>query len=333
MSTEQGLNDHRLALIKLRETTGASLTWCKKAYDENGFDFAKAQEVILQRIQKEGTNTGYLNHKGSGSPKFGKVVADVNVTNDIGVIVGLSCFTKEGANSNIFIDALDIVLLIALSKQPPNVSALLGTSIDTVKITHKGYDFREIDTVEEFLQSVSAKMRETVQIEHYKLIHQGLGKGEYIILYPYNHHNSQIASIVTFLVTTESKLKDVEWLKKRIAGAAACYNPLCVHEYTLTKSILDEVKNREEIELRNSMNAQEGDDKAVEHITQWKLENFLNNMVLDRIKIPMVPFQENNKPIGEVEIPLGTIVEACTVNNIAVIDFERFQTEIQGLII
>lgn len=317
-------------MIKLKEVTGASFIWCKQAIDAANGDFEKAKLSLEQRIKAEGRSFS-INRSGKPS-KSGKVVADVNADGTIGIIIGLSCISDGAANSEIFVELLDNLTIVAFNEKPTTEGQLLGSPISSLKLTFKDKTIKSCNDVEQLIEQVSLKLKEPIIVEYVSLMEVNPKSDEYMSIYCYNHIDNKKAGLCSFLIPDKVSTKDLEWLKRSITATITCYNPLVIHEYTLPQSVIDEVLEREKIELTINSPVQDKDDMiALDKMLKWKLNSFLDNVVLDRIKIPAQGKQENAPIVEGEQIPLKAIKIVCEEQGIVPVDMDCFQIKVNTI--
>lgn len=107
------------SIIKLREETGAGIMDCKRALDEAGGDFEKAQKLIF--------DWGFSKASKKGDRKMGAGYLEAYIHGGrIGVLLELRCETDFVAKNDKFKElSHDIVMQIA-SMNPESVEELLG---------------------------------------------------------------------------------------------------------------------------------------------------------------------------------------------------------------
>lgn len=105
MSTETDIKQN---LVKLRQLTGAGMMDCKKALDESGGDFEKAQEVIRKR------GLDIAKKKSSREAKEGQIISYIHAGGKLGVMVEINCETDFVAKNDDFqAFARDVAMQIA----------------------------------------------------------------------------------------------------------------------------------------------------------------------------------------------------------------------------
>lgn len=83
-------------ILRLRETTGAGIMDCKKAFAEARGNFDKACEIL----RKQGIEVA--KKKGSREVREGQVISYVHAGGKIGVLVEISCETDFVARNEVF---------------------------------------------------------------------------------------------------------------------------------------------------------------------------------------------------------------------------------------
>jgi elongation factor Ts len=85
-------------VAKLRNTTGAGMMDCKKAFTEAEGDFEKAIEILRKKGQKVAAN------RADRESTEGAVIAKVNEDHTLGVVIALNCETDFVAKNAAFVE-------------------------------------------------------------------------------------------------------------------------------------------------------------------------------------------------------------------------------------
>lgn len=108
MSTETDIKQN---LVKLRQLTGAGMMDCKKALDETGGDFQKAQEIIRKR------GLDIAKKKSSREAKEGQIISYIHAGGKLGVLLEINCETDFVAKNETFqAFARDVAMQIAAAQ-------------------------------------------------------------------------------------------------------------------------------------------------------------------------------------------------------------------------
>lgn len=311
-------------IYKLRSLTHASLIWCKQEYDKANYDFNNALESLLKRIEKEGRTFSPPLRKGT---KYGKMIADTNAHSDVGVIVGLSCESEAASKTDEFQNVLDVVAIVAQQKLPDRASQLLGCTLGDIKGIFKSSILDSSSTVEDLLKELSIRLKETIELEHYSKLTQYLGGEQYCGMFSYEHHDGSIAALLAYAKSSKVDNKDISWLLSRIVASIACYNPLCIHDYTMPNYLKEYVKDKAEKEFMTTLSKdKEADEEILNQIKNLALKQFMELAILDNITIPSEPYQEGNVELKKrVEHKLDTIGNLCNKHGIIIFDMDRGQ--------
>ena len=138
------------AIQKLRETTGAGVMDCKRAWEESGGDFDRAVEIIHER--------GLIKAEKKGERSTGAGAIESFVHNDrVGVLVELRCETDFVARSQEFKALAHEIAMQIAAMAPENVETLVAQS----------YIKDESQTVESLMKQVIAKVGENIIVQRF----------------------------------------------------------------------------------------------------------------------------------------------------------------------
>lgn len=312
-----------------------SLVVCHKMLKNANGDFNMAQKLIQQYLNEGGQRYNVSDNK--ASLKYGKVVADVNADGTIGILLSISCLSDAAAHSEIFGTLVDDILIVAFNEKPQTACQLLGTSIDCLKGTFNHDELlKKANDIEELVQAIRDKLREPIRIEDFLIMEVDKTQGSYYSITAYNHLDGKRASLCSFFTPLEIQQKDLEWLRRSVTANVAAYNPLCIHETTMPQSILNYITEKEKSELTLTVEkviegdvvVDKEDAKALQTMVNWKINGFLDEVVLDRLKVLSEPVQDLGPMEKRNTIPLKPVKEVCEMYGITPIDFECFQLKI-----
>lgn len=135
---------------KLRKATGAGIMDCKKALEEAGGDFDKAQEVIKEK--------GFAKAEKKSERELGSGVVESYIHNDrVGVLLLLACETDFVAKSDEFKTLAHKISMHIAAMDPESVEDLLKQ--DFVQ--------DESSTVEGLITAAVAKIGENIKVEKF----------------------------------------------------------------------------------------------------------------------------------------------------------------------
>jgi len=316
------MTERKEEILRLRAETGASLVSCKKAYDKANEVYMDAKKALLDDL-----SNGVIPIRPHGlATKFGKAVARIDDINTFASMLSVSCITKDALNSKEFNGLLDILLTISLHNVCDTICDLYSQDLECAypKVKELGFVSKKFHTVETLLEEVSLILHQELKVEELKHVPRRVGQGEFYKLCAVEHSagENQIAAVCTFLVPSKVVKNDLDWLKKRVTSAVACYNPIAVHEYSVPESVLEDVKQTAMQEIKT-------DDPAVkEEVERLAVKQFMELYVLDNIKIVAIP-DDGKYAAFESKLPMNTVQEVLLREGISVIDFERISLKVK----
>lgn len=136
-------------ILKLRETTGAGIMDCKKAYAEARGDFEKAKEVLRKKgielaKKKEGRAT-----------REGQVVSYVHAGGRIGALVEVNCETDFVARNEVFQRfARDLAMQVA-------------ARTEEAPLLEQKFIKDPTKTIQDYVTETVARLGENIGIRHY----------------------------------------------------------------------------------------------------------------------------------------------------------------------
>ena len=114
---------------KLRQATGAGMMDCKKALVEAEGDFDKAIEILRKKGQKVAAK------RADRDSSEGAVIAAVNDSNTVGVIVSLNCETDFVAKNESFVELAKAFAALALDYDSQD--AFMNADFDGITVSEK----------------------------------------------------------------------------------------------------------------------------------------------------------------------------------------------------
>ena len=133
---------------QLRDSTGVSVMECKKALEESGGDLDKALDILKKR------SASVVAKKSDRELAAGAVSAYIHNTNQVGVLILLSCETDFVSKHEEFIGlARDIAMHIA-AMRPEGIAVLLTQPF--IKAPEK--------TIQDLLSGATQKFGERIEI-------------------------------------------------------------------------------------------------------------------------------------------------------------------------
>ncbi|HUW91949.1 MAG TPA: translation elongation factor Ts [Bacteroidales bacterium] len=242
-------------VAKLRRMTGAGMMDCKKALEEAGGDFEKAQEIIRKRGQ------AIANKRADREASEGVVLAKVTADGKSGMLIALNCETDFVAKNADFIALGSSILDHALSSKPADLETLRNSVMEGKKVA---------DIVIE---------KSGITGEKFELTY--FDKIEAPKVQAYIHAGNKLATLVGF---TKAGL-DAQ-VYKDVAMQVAAMNPVSVDKEDVPAKILDQ-----ELEIAREQARKEGKpDEMLEKIAQGKLNKFFKESTLMNQE-----FVKNNK--------------------------------------
>ena len=229
---------------KLRRITGAGMMDCKKALEESGGDNEKAIEIIRKKGQ------AIANKRADRDASEGAVLAKVNSSGTMGVIITLNCETDFVAKNKNFVSFAQQIVDKAIEKNPADLDALKLIQIDGKTIA---------DLVVEQIGIIGEKMELAYfdKIEAAKVV-------------PYIHPGNKLATLVGFSKTTE------EQVGKDIAMQIAAMNPVAIDKGDVSAAMLEKEKEigREQARLEGKP------ENMLDKIAEGKVQKFYKESTL-----------------------------------------------------
>lgn len=254
---------------KLRKQTGLGLMDCKKALVETDGDFEKAIELLRKKGQKIAAK------RGDNDASEGYVIAKTTEDGKTGINLVLNCETDFVAKNQQFIDFVEGLADLALSKMPGSKDDLNNTD----------WNGR---SVSEVIQEQMGKIGEKLEVSDY-----GILSSEKVVAY--NHPGNRTAAIVALS-------KDNADVGRDIAMQVAAMSPIALDE----SEVSEEVKQKE-IEIGTEQAIAEGKPAEMAgKIAQGKLGKFLKERTLlnqEFIKTPKKSVKQYLKEVdGDLQV-------------------------------
>ena len=233
---------------KLRDMTGSGMMDCKKALAEADGDFDKAIEVLRKRGEKVAAK------RGDREANEGVVIAQVNDTNDYGVVVRLSSETDFVAKNDDFIAFAQQIADIALQQRPADLDALNGLAMEG-KLT-----------VGEKVTEMVGKINEKISVTAYEQLSAPL-------VAPYIHSGYR-AGVLVALTKNDEKAFEAG---RDVAMQVAAMKPVAVNKKGIDQETIDK-----ELDIAMDLARQEGKPEAMlEKIGQGRLNKFFKENTLE----------------------------------------------------
>lgn len=228
--------------------TGSGMMDCKKALAEAEGDFDKAIEILRKRGEKVAAK------RDDKEANEGVVIAQVNDSNDYGVIVRLSSETDFVAKNDDFVAFAQKIADIALAERPADVDALNALPMEG-KLT-----------VGEKVTEMVGKINEKISVTAYEQLESPL-------VAPYIHSGYRAGVLVAL-----SKNNDAAFQAGRdVAMQVAAMKPVAVN-----KSGIDQATIDQELDIAMDLARQEGKPEAMlEKIGQGRLNKFFKENTLE----------------------------------------------------
>jgi translation elongation factor EF-Ts len=209
--------------------------------------------------------------------KEGKVVAESRNNDNDSILIALSCEKETTSKANLFNDLLYLIKELSFKNFPEDEGEVLSMEILSNNMPNEKF-WRDCTFINDAVLKVSDYYKEEIILEKYFLQRVFSGRDWYK-LFTYNHIDEKISSIMLIGSTNFYK----EELKEEAYKAAnllvehiALTNPLCIHLYTISPIILDNIRLRsiEDAKIRRV------EEISAELSTQ-ELKKFMNSYVLE----------------------------------------------------
>ncbi|MCP3660346.1 MAG: elongation factor Ts [Bacteroidetes bacterium] len=249
---------------KLRSRTGAGMMDCKNALKQSGGDFENAVDILRKRGQK------ISNKRSEREALEGSIFVKVNGSNDLGIIIALSCETDFVAKNEKFLELGNNIIDTALTYNPTNIDQLNNLEINGTKVS---------DIITDYI----GKIGEKIEIKHFDRI-----KAPLVI--PYIHTGNNLGVLVGLEGINNEKHKAI-LAGKDIAMQIAAMNPIA-----LSKEKIDPDTIKKELDIAKEQAKMEGKPEAVtEKIAHGKLNKFFKENTLlhqNYIKDPSITIEK-----------------------------------------
>ncbi len=247
-----------LSLVKkLREQTGIGMLECKKAIEESGNDYAKAEEILRKK--------GFEKAKSKSGRQTKEGVLDFNVDNkeSKAIILEINCETDFVAKNEDFLNLSKYLLKQIEEKEPKDVADLMGqASCSDDKIT-----------VENVISEAIHKIGENIVVKRFDTYNTS--KNSYIG--SYLHSNKKIAVLVDLELSKEvEENEDLKNVAKDVAMQVCALNPLYLDEKDVDEKAIEKEKDIYREQMRNSGKP----ENIIENIIQGKMKKFYSENCL-----------------------------------------------------
>lgn len=279
----------------LKEELDSTLAICMNCLEAANYDVEKAKSMIIER-------TAYLKAERLSRTHFGKTVVSTNLEGTEGIILALGCQSAESAKTEIFKDLCDLLDLTCSKYKPKTAGQLMGCELLKESPAKRNSVFSEFDFVDEAVKFAMSSLHENIDIKYYNFIHAGIGAGEFTRVVEYSYETG-LGVIGIFHITDMDKV-DKMYIVKRILGAIARHNPLCIHENMIPEVIKDTV-------IKQSTEEKE------EGTPEEKYKKFLSEAVLDNMMVCSPGDEQNDISIKDL----------CEKFGITIFSFDRFKIE------
>ena len=136
-------------ILKLRETTGAGIMDCKRAFAEARGNFDKACEIL----RKQGIEVA--KKKGNREVREGQVISYVHAGGKIGVLVEISCETDFVARNEIF------------QRFARDVAMQVAAQTEEAPLLDQKFIKDPAKTVRDYLTETIARLGENIMIRNF----------------------------------------------------------------------------------------------------------------------------------------------------------------------
>ncbi len=232
-------------VAKLRRMTGAGMMDCKKALEEAGGDFEKAQELIRKRGQ------AIANKRADREASEGVVLAKTTADGKTGMMISLNCETDFVAKNADFIALGYNILDAALKAGPADLEGLKDIVVDGKKAT-------------ELVLEKSGITGEKLELTYFTAVSAPAVQA-------YIHPGNKLATLVGF-----SKAGIDTQVYKDVAMQVAAMNPVSLDKDDVPEKIL-----AQELEIAKEQARREGKPAdMLDKIAQGKLNKFFKESTL-----------------------------------------------------
>ncbi len=233
---------------KLRTQTGAGMMDCKNALVEADGDFEAAVDILRKKGQKVAAK------RGDNEAREGLIVAQTTSDNKLGVILTLNCETDFVARNDSYVNFVQSLVDIAISKLPANLDELNALP----------YDDRQ--TVAEKIIEQVGVVGEKLDLSKYAIV-----KAETVIAY--NHPGNQLATLVGLNKSASESILDAG---HQVAMQIAAMSPIAINKDGISQEMIDR-----EIEVGKELAIQEGKPADMaEKIAMGRLNKFFKENTL-----------------------------------------------------
>lgn len=151
------------AIKQLRELTSCGIVDCKKALEQAGGDFKKAQEILREKGLQMALK------KASRSANEGRVEAYIHNGNKIGVVVEVNCETDFVARNEAFIQftkdlAMHIAAMSPVYIKKEDVPAEAVVDVKAVCLLEQPFVKDASRSIQDLLNELVAKTGENIMI-------------------------------------------------------------------------------------------------------------------------------------------------------------------------
>jgi elongation factor Ts len=231
-------------VAKLRQMTGAGMMDCKKALEEAGGDFDRAQEIIREKGKLVASK------RADRETKEGAVIARTTAGNKKGILVCLGCETDFVSKNAEFQALANKIADAAINTIPVDLAALMQLKVDG-------------STIEELVTQQTAKTGEKHQIAYYD-------KLEAEMLSIYNHMNGKVSAMVGFNKAISADAA------KDIAMQVTAMAPVSISKDDCPQEIQDK-----ELQIGREQARLDGKpENMIDKIAQGKLNKFFKDSTL-----------------------------------------------------
>ncbi|MCJ7819573.1 MAG: translation elongation factor Ts [Bacteroidales bacterium] len=232
-------------VAKLRRMTGAGMMDCKKALEEAGGDFEKAQEIVRKRGQ------AIANKRADREATEGVVLAKVGEDGKTGMMIALNCETDFVANNAEFIALSNSILDHALGTRPADLETLLNSPLGGRRVA-------------DLVMEKSGITGEKFELSYFDMI-------EAPKVHAYIHAGNKLATLVGF-----TKAGADLQVYKDVTMQVAAMNPVAVDKDDVPAKILNQ-----ELEIGREQARREGKpEEMLDKIAQGKLNKFFKESTL-----------------------------------------------------
>ena len=211
--------------------------------------------------------------------KNGLILCDLKNDCSDAIMLSLSCETDKISKSGKFNELGLLIKENLFEMYPDELSEIYTLPLLT---EFEGFDkdpfWKDCELLEDAIDKVANYTKENINIEFYKSLRVNIGRDQYKIFSHVNHLTNAASAVLIYSpnFNIADKKENAMNAAHLVAREIANTNPLCLHSYIISPSILDDVRLRALREAKE----QRLDEAADEYATQ-SIRKFMETTVLD----------------------------------------------------